>query len=157
MFYLLCYYVIPRTILPVKSSLLSGALSDRSHGLQKACNFGFYRRMCWLKKMLTSDKHYIVTLSNGGIMRVTGQHPICVAPDTFCRANALLVGHRVMVRTSEFDSLVDAVVTHFEAVSTALLSTTCRQHLITLFLLLMRLYTTRVAGVFQELFLLWSS
>jgi hypothetical protein len=64
-----------------------------------------------------SEKHYIVTLSNGGIMRVTGQHPICVAPDTFCRADALLVGHRVMVRTSEFDSLVDAVVTHFEAVS----------------------------------------
>lgn len=31
---------------------------DRSHGLQKACNFGFYRRrMCWLKKMLTVCAH----------------------------------------------------------------------------------------------------
>ena len=64
-----------------------------------------------------SDKHYVVTLSNGSVMRVTGQHPICVAPDTFCRADAILVGHRVMVRTSECDSLVDAAVTRVEAVS----------------------------------------
>jgi hypothetical protein len=59
-----------------------------------------------------SDKHLVLTLSNGSVLHVTGQHPICVAPNTFCRADALSVGHRVMV--VDCDSLVDAVVTRVE-------------------------------------------
>ena len=48
-------------------------------------------------------------------MHVTGQQPICVAaPNAFCRADALSVGHRVMV--ADCESLVDAAVTHVEHV-----------------------------------------
>jgi hypothetical protein len=63
-----------------------------------------------------SDKHYVITLSSGSVMRVTGQHPICVAPNIFCRADALAVGQSVMVKTSHCDALVDAVVTRIEDV-----------------------------------------
>jgi hypothetical protein len=64
-----------------------------------------------------SDKHYVVTLSNGSVMRVTGQHPICVGPNAFCRVDTLSVGHRVMVNAANDTSLQNAVVASLEAVS----------------------------------------
>ncbi len=62
-----------------------------------------------------SDRHVVLTLSNGSVMHVTEQHPICVAPNKFCRADALTAGHRVMV--ADCESLTDAVVTHVEQVA----------------------------------------
>jgi hypothetical protein len=64
-----------------------------------------------------SDKHYVITLSNGSIIRVTGQHPVCVAPNAFCPADTLSVGDRVMLAAADCDSLVAAAVTQVEAVS----------------------------------------
>jgi hypothetical protein len=64
-----------------------------------------------------SDKHLALTLSNGSVMHVTAQHPVCVAPDTFCRADALCVGHRVMVAASDCERLVGATVTRVEDVA----------------------------------------
>ena len=64
-----------------------------------------------------SDKHYVITLSSGSVIRVTGQHPVCVAPSAFCRADTLSVGDRVMLAAADCDSLVAAAVTQVEAVS----------------------------------------
>jgi uncharacterized membrane protein YgcG len=64
-----------------------------------------------------SDKQYLVSLSNGSVIRVTGQHPVCVAPNAFCRVDTLSVGQRVMVAAADCESLVAAVVTQVEAVS----------------------------------------
>ena len=64
-----------------------------------------------------SDKHLVLTLSNSSVMHVTDQHPICVSSNTFCRADALSVGHRVMVADCESLALVDAVLTHVEHVT----------------------------------------
>ena len=64
-----------------------------------------------------SDKHYVITLSSGSVIRVTGQHPICVSSNTFCRADTLSVGDRVMLAAADCDSLVAAAVTQVEAVS----------------------------------------
>ena len=64
-----------------------------------------------------SDNHYVVTLSNGSVMHVTGQHPICIAPNTFCRADKLSVGHRVMVKAANGNLLQYADVTSVQAVA----------------------------------------
>ena len=63
-----------------------------------------------------SDNHYVITLNNGNVMRVTGQHPICTGLDAFCRADALCVGHRVMIRAFNETSLQSAIVTSIKAV-----------------------------------------
>ncbi len=62
-----------------------------------------------------SDSHLELTLSNGSTICVTGRHPICIAPNTFCRADALAAGHRVLV--AHGDSLADAVVMRVEVVA----------------------------------------
>ena len=64
-----------------------------------------------------SDNHYVVTLSNGSVMHVTGQHPICIAANTFCRADKLSVGHRVMVKAAHGNLLQYADVTSVQAVA----------------------------------------
>ncbi len=64
-----------------------------------------------------SDKHLALTLSNGSVMHVTAQHPVCMAPGSFCRADALSAGHRVMVASGDCERLVGATVTRVEDVA----------------------------------------
>jgi hypothetical protein len=64
-----------------------------------------------------SDQQFVVALSNGRVMQITGQHPVCVGPNIFCRADSLVAGQRVMVRGSRDDSLSEAFVSHVDAVS----------------------------------------
>jgi hypothetical protein len=64
-----------------------------------------------------SDNHYAIKLNNGNVIRVTGQHPICIGLNSFCQADSLCVGHRVMVRVFNETSLQSAIVTSIKAVA----------------------------------------
>jgi hypothetical protein len=64
-----------------------------------------------------SDKHYMVTLLNGSVIRATASHPVAVAPRSFVRVDALAEGDVVMVKSRSGSGLESTAVARVEIVA----------------------------------------